>query len=154
MVYREEGAAGLPCIGQGQILLNGHAGGGAPQGVLVETANVQRPPVVLLPSDVLLPQEDPAAVREDLAQNGIEQGGLTRAVGAQDSDELARRYLQGQAVQGQLLVDGTRLEPLGQLLDRERNAAHAAAPFPTSFRLARGTARAHTTIRVDSSFTV
>ena len=155
-VHREEGAAGLSGIGQGQILLDGHAGGGAPQGVLVETADVQRPPVVLLPGDVLLPQENFAAVREDFSQNGVEQGRFARAVGAQNGDKLTRRHLQGQAVQSQLLVNGARLKALGQLLDGERNAAHAAAPFPVlaSFRLIRGTARAHTTMRVDSSLTV
>ena len=84
---------------------------------------------------------------------------VTHADTGADAGQVFRQQIetiQVQVVQCDLFVYSTHFKALGQAADGERTAAHTAAPpFCPAPRLclSRGTARAHTTITVDNSFT-
>ena len=103
-------------IGQGQVLLDGHVGGGAPHGVLEQTADLAAAAVGGQIGDVRPVQADGALVHKEVPRHGVEEGGLARAVGAHDGHEVSLGQSHGQAVQGLLLVDGAGVEGLGDLV--------------------------------------
>ena len=115
--------------GQGQILLNGHVGGGAPHGVLEQPADLAAALVGGQIGDVLPVQGDGALVHIEVPGDGVEQGGFARPVGAHDGDEIPRRQLERQAAQGLLLVDGPGVEGLGNVLDYQHiHVTHLSFP--------------------------
>src|SRR3546814_11542586 len=61
-----------------------------------------------LPGDVLAEQSDGSAADRDEAEQGLQEGGLAGAVGADDADQLAGRDGDGHAVEDVHLrhVDG------------------------------------------------
>ena len=69
----KEGTGGLPGISQSQVFFNGHIGSRAPQGVLIQAADVEGPFVVLLSCNILVSKTNLAAVRKQASQNGIKK---------------------------------------------------------------------------------
>ena len=102
-------------IGQGQILLDGHVGGGPPHGVLEQAAQHPAAPVLRLEGDVLPRQGDGALIHIEAPGDGVEQGALARAVGAHDGDEVPGLQVEGQAAEGLLLIDRAGVEGLGDM---------------------------------------
>src|SRR5699024_3111543 len=99
-----------PQVGQGQIFLNGHVGGGALEGVLEQVADHLAALELGGEGDVLPAQDDAALVGDEPAGDGVEQGGFARAVGAHDGGEIALFQRQVDAVQRYLFVNGARVE--------------------------------------------
>ena len=81
-------------IGQGQVLLDGHVGGGAPHGILEQTADLAAAAVGGQIGDVRPVQADGALIHKEVPRHGVEEGGLARAVGANQSMDFSRLYLQ------------------------------------------------------------
>ncbi len=82
----EDGVGGGPCtkIGQRQVLLDGHVGGGTLERVLKQMADDPAALIFRREGDVLAAQRDAALVGNEPAGDGVEQGGLARAVGTHD----------------------------------------------------------------------
>ena len=78
-----------PQIGQRQIFLDGHAGGGAFQGVLKEPADEFAALVIRKTGDILPVQTDGSLVHHERTGDRAEQGGFARAVGAENGDKIA-----------------------------------------------------------------
>ena len=155
-VDREEAAAGLARVRQRQVLLDGHVRRGAPQGILVQAADVQRALVVPLPGDVLAVQQDLSPVQPEFPQYGVEQRRFSRAVGAQHGDEIAPGDLEVHAAERDLLVGRAALK--GLFHADEFESLHSASSSLSARRWAasrrrRGMVRAITTMTALSSFT-
>ena len=99
-------------VGQSQILLDGHVGGGAPHGVLEQPPDPAAAAVGGLIGDVRPVQGDAARVDEEIPGHGVEQGGFPRPVGAHDGDEIPRLQPEVHPLQGGFLVDGAGIEGL------------------------------------------
>ena len=112
-----EGRAALagPHIGQGQIFLNGHVGGGAFQRVLEQPPDVFAALVVRLVGDVYSVQADGALVHRKRTGNGVEQRGFSRPVGAQNGDKVSLCQLQIHIGQRLFLVYCAGIEGFGQI---------------------------------------
>ena len=103
-------AVGGPQVSQGHIFLNGHAGGGAPEGVLKEPANDLAALVVRQEGNVLAVQHNGAGIQPEGSGDGTEEGGFPRTVGAQDGDKVPGIQVEINAPQGYFLVDGADTE--------------------------------------------
>ena len=109
------GAGTGPHIGKSQIFLNGHGGGGALQRILEHAPDELTALVVRQAGDVLPVQLDGATIHRKGSGDGVEEGGLARAVGAENGDEIALRKVQAQVGQSLLFVDGARVEGFGNV---------------------------------------
>ena len=107
-----EGAALPPAGGQGQVFLDLHGGRGAHHGVLKHPADEPGPLVLRQAGHILPADGDGAAVHRVDARHQIEQGGLARAVAADDGGEVPFVEGEGDTVHGPLLVDGAGVEGL------------------------------------------
>ena len=116
---------------QRKVLLDLHGGGGAGHGVLEDAADVGGTLVLAQLGHIDAVNEDLALVHGPDTGHRVQHGGLTRAVAADDGDEVPLVQLQVQAVQRGLLVDGTGVEGLGYVLDLK----HFLHP-PSSWRWA------------------
>ena len=126
-------------IGQGQVFLNGHVGGRALQRVLEQPPDAAAPLVLRQKGDVRAAQGNAAGIHIKAAADGVEQGGLSRAVGADDRDELPLFQMEGQVRDGLFLVDGAGVEGLGNMLNVQhvsflpfRRPASASGKPPTA----------------------
>ena len=142
-------------IGQGQIFLDGHMGGGTLHGVLKEPAQLAAALVLGLKGDILPVQHNGPPVREKHPGDGVEQGGLTRAVGAHHGDEVPGGQVEGNPVQRLLLIDGAGVEGLGNIVQLQHGVpSFLRASFcrwrAISFR-PWGMAMATATMRADTS---
>ena len=112
-----QGAALAPAGGQCQIFLDLHGGGSAQHGVLEHPADVFGPLVLRHVGQVHAADGNAAGVHRPHAGHGIEQGGLTGAVAADDGDKVAVVQMQGKAPQGGLFVDGAGVEGFPDVFD-------------------------------------
>ena len=105
--------ASLPApSGEGQILLKLHVRRGAHHRVLEHAADEKGALVLGQRGDVGPVEHDPPLVHGPDARDGVEQGGFSRAVAADDGDEIAGVQMQAQARQRLLLIDGAGIEGL------------------------------------------
>ena len=114
--------------GEGEVLLDGHAGGAAQHGVLEEAADDLRPLILREEGDVAPVQDDAAGIGIEAAGDGVEEGGLPCPVGADDRDEVARVEVEREVADGALFVHGAGVEGLGDVGDGQ----HVSAPPPLS----------------------
>ena len=114
-----EGTAlvGSPQVGQGQIFLDGHVGGGTLQGVLEHPADEFTALVVRQTGDVLAVENDGAGVGGEGAGDGAKKGTFARAVGTQHGNKVAGFQMEGNVSQGRLFVDGTDAEGFGDVTE-------------------------------------
>ena len=84
-----EGAAAAAAGGQRQIFLDPHIAGSTHHGVLEHAAQIGGTAVLRLVGDVLAVQQDGAAVHGERTGHGVEHGGFSRAVAADDGDKIA-----------------------------------------------------------------
>ena len=109
-------------VGQSQILLDGHVGGGALHGVLEQPPQLPAALVLRLEGDILPVQHHGAPVGEEHPGDGVEQGGLARPVGAHHGDEVPGGQVEIYPVQRLLLVDGAGVEGLGDIVQLQHLA--------------------------------
>ena len=102
---------------QRQIFLDLHGGGSAGHGVLEHAANVGGALMLAQTGDVHTVDQNFALVHRPHTGHGIQHGGFTSTVAADDGDEIALVQLQVQTVQGGLLVHCTCIEGFGNILD-------------------------------------
>ena len=119
-----QGARPPPPGGQGHIFLDLHGGGGAHHGVLEHPADVFGPLVLREPGHVRPADGDGAGVHRPHPRHRVEQGGLARAVSADDGHEVPVLQGEGHPVEGRLLVDGAGVEGLADVF----NVKHGGAP--------------------------
>ena len=112
-----QGAALAAPSCQRQIFLDLHGGGSAGHGVLEHAANVSGALMLAQAGDVHAVNEDLALVHRPHTGNGIQHGGFTCTVAADDGNEIALVQLQAQPVQGGLLVHRACIEGFGNILD-------------------------------------
>ena len=110
-----EGAAAAAAGGQRQIFLDPHITGGAHHGVLEYPAQIGGTAVLRLAGDILTVQQDGAAVHGERACHSVEHGGFSRAVAADDGDEIAVMEGQRQVVQRCFGVDCAGEEGFGNM---------------------------------------
>ena len=103
-------------VGQRKVFLNGHVGSCAFEGILEQVADDLAALVLRLKGDVLPAQHDAALVGDESAGDGIEQGGLARAVGAYDGGKIPGLQVKAHPVQSHLFVDGAGVEGLMQVV--------------------------------------
>ena len=115
-------------VGQRKIFLNGHVGGCAFEGILEQVADDLAALVLRLKGDVLPAQHDAALVGDEPAGDGIEQGGLSRAVGTHDGGKVPGFHVQAHSVQRHLFVHGAGVEGLMQVVQLQ----HFHLTFPPS----------------------
>ena len=108
---------------QGQILLNGHMRRAAAHGILKQAADLTGPPVFGGKGHILTVEHNSAAVGKEAAADGVEQGGLARAVGVDNGHEVSRRKMQAQIVQCQLFIHRAGMKGFGNM----RNVQHLTA---------------------------
>ena len=106
-----------PAGGQCQILDDLHIRGGAGHGVLEHPAQEGRPLVFAQAGDILPVNEDGAGIHGPHPGDGIEHGGFTRAVAADDGTEIPVLQGQIQPLQRLLFVDGAGVEGFVDILD-------------------------------------
>ena len=143
-----KGGAGVggPEIGQGQVFLNGHVGGGAFQGVLEHPADEFAPLIVRQPGDVHSVQNHLAGIRLKGSGDGVEHGGFACAVGAENGDEVPGGQMEAQIVQGPLFIHGAGGKGFGDVVQSQ----HFALP-PFLIWMA-GSPMASATITAEISF--
>ena len=110
--------------GEGQVLLNRHAGGAAQHGVLEEAADDLRPLILREEGDVAAVEDDASGIGIEAAGDGVEEGGLPCPVGADDGNEVARVEVEREVADGALFVHGAGVEGLGDVGDGQ----HVSAP--------------------------
>jgi hypothetical protein len=103
---------GLLSGGQRQIFLDLHGGGGAHHGVLEHPADVLRPLVLRQMGHVHPAHGDGALVHRPHPGDGVEEGGLARAVAADDGDEVPLVQVERHPIQGGFFVHGAGVEGL------------------------------------------
>ncbi len=94
--------------------------------VLEQVADNLAALVLRLKGDVLPAQHDAALVGDEPAGDGIEQGGLSRAVGTHDGGKVPGFHVQAHSVQSHLFVHGTGVESLMQVVQLQ----HFHLTFP------------------------
>ena len=102
-------------MGQGEVLLYGHARRGALHGVLEHAPDCACPLVLGQEGDVPATQGDVAGIQPEGAADGVEERALAGAVGADDSGELSFVHVQGEAVERRVLDGGAALEYLARV---------------------------------------
>ena len=102
--------------GEGEVFLDLHVCGRAHHGVLEHAADVLRTAVLRHGGHVHTVEDDAAGVHRPDARDGVEHGGFSGAVTADDGHEIARLQVQGQPVERPLLIDGAGVEGLGDMV--------------------------------------
>ena len=126
-------------IGQGQILLNGHVGGGALHGVLEQPPDLPAAAVLGLEGHVFPAQNDAALVGIEHPADGVEQGGLARAVRAHHRGKIPGGQVERHLVQGPLLVHRAGVKGLGYSLQLQHTLAPPLFFLAASFCFCRAT---------------
>ena len=101
--------------GKREVFLNGHAGRAAAHRVLKEPADLLRALVFGREGDILAIEDDIAGVGDEAAGNRAEERRLSRAVRADDGDEVARADVQRHIVKRELCVLGAGVEGFGDV---------------------------------------
>ena len=102
--------------GEGEVLLDLHVRGRAHHGVLEHAADVLRAAVLRHGGHVHAVEDDAPVVHRPDARNGVEHGGFSGAVAADDRHEIARIQVQRQAVERPFFIDGTGVEGFGDMV--------------------------------------
>ena len=123
-------ALGAPPGSDGQIFCDFHIRGGALHGVLEHPAQISCPLVLRHIGHVHTVNFDGTPVRLPHTGNGVEQGGFSRAVAADDGDEVPVRQAQVQPVQGHFCVDRTGIEGFMQIGNFKHVVSLPALSFP------------------------
>ena len=110
--------------GEGEVLLNRHAGGAAEHGVLEQAADNLGPAELREEGNIAAGEEDASGIGIEAAGNRVKKGGLPGAVGADDRDEVARVEMEREVANGTLLVHGAGVEGLRDMGDGQ----HVSAP--------------------------
>ena len=123
-----------PAVGQGQVFLNVHGGGGSSHGILEHAAQEGRAPVLRQVGDVPAAQEDGAAVHLEGTGDGVEHGALAGAVAADDGDEIP--FAEGQVHAGQRHFphDGAGVKGLVQSLQDQHFGFSHGVSLPSASR--------------------
>ena len=98
------GGGSCPEIGQRKVFLNGHIGGRALEGVLEQVADDLAALVLGRKGNVLPAQHDAALVGNETAGDGVEHGGFARAVGPQQTTDLAICHGKRDIVHGKMIA--------------------------------------------------
>ena len=122
---RAEGTFLTPAHGQCQIFLNLHGGSRTHHRVLKHAAHVFCPLVLRQLGYVLAADGDGALVHLPHTGYGVEQGGFTGAVAADDGAEITVVQMQGQTVQRGFFVNGTCVKGFVDIL----NVKHCSFPL-------------------------
>ena len=93
-------------VGESEVFLDGHVRRAAAQRILEEAADDARAFVRWQIGDVLPFEVDAPSIDEEIATDGVEEGGFPCAVGADDGDEIAFLDVQREAVEGFVDVAG------------------------------------------------
>ena len=117
--------------GDGEVLGDLHIRRGALHGVLKDAAEELGALVFRHARHVHAVDLDGAIIRLPHAGDGVEQGGLARAVAADDGDKFAVSDLQIEAIERRLGVDGTGVERLLQVRD-PKHLPHLHSPYPAA----------------------
>ena len=126
-----QGAALAPAVCHGQILFNLHGCGSTHHGVLEYTAQVGSPLVFRQTGNVLPVQKDGSGIHLNGSGHRIQHGRLTRAVAADDGDEVPVVEGQVQVVQRGLGVDRAGIEGLADV-DEFKHFSHLPQRWPLS----------------------
>ena len=110
---------------QRKVFVNLHGGGGTHHGVLEHAPDVLCALMLRQAGDVLPVHEDLAHINGPHTGNGVQHGGLARAVAADNGDKIAVLQGQLQPAQGNLLVDGAGIKGLVNVFDLK----HGASPL-------------------------
>ena len=111
-----QGALLAAARGEGEVFLDLHVRGRAHHGVLEHAADVLRAAVLRHGGHVHAVEDDAAGVHRPDACDGVEHGGFSGAVAADDGHEIARLQMQGQTVERPLFIDGAGVEGLGDMV--------------------------------------
>ena len=110
-----QGALLAAARSQRKVLLDLHGGGGAGHGILEHAAQQVRAAVLGQVGHVRAVDDDPALVHRPHAGDGVQDGGLARAVAADDGHEVAVLQVEVHAVERDLLIDGLGVESLADV---------------------------------------
>ena len=116
-----------PAVGQGQVFLNVHGGGGAGHGILEDAAQEGGALMLRQVGDIPPAEGDGAVINLEGTGDGVEHGALAGAVAADDRNEIA--LVQGQVHTGQrhLAHDGAGVEGFPQVFEDEHFISHGVS---------------------------
>lgn len=109
--------------GERQIFFDRHARRGAAHRILKQPSDDLRAPVLRQKRHVLPVEEDFAAIRQKAPADRAEQRGFSRAVRADDRDEISVRHAERKLMQGAFFVDRSGMEGLGDVFQLQHISA-------------------------------
>ena len=120
-----------PPGGERQVFRDGHAGRAALHGILKQLADHPAPVMGGRPGDVFPVQQNGSPVDQKAAADGVEEGGFSGPVGADNGDKLPGFRLQAHVLQCRPLIRGAGMEGFGYMAHLQ----HFFTPPPGCFSI-------------------